>query len=147
MKRKNWSLHLGLAALVATLLASSGCTTTGVGSGNVNTALEPVHIEKGMSAEDLLAAIGEPNEIRAATPAVEGTEIWVYRKVNENVALVLSGTVETPGFNPITGLPSPTIDNVYTPETSRYKEETLFLMVNGVMTAWKVQREESVHLN
>lgn len=145
-RERNFKLAM-LAVIAGWLFFLTACTTTEGGSGkSVKAREEPVEIHKGMLAEDLIAQLGEPDEIRETTPPAEGTEIWVYRKVDENVALVLSGTTETPGMD-IGGVPMTITDNVYTPATSRYVEETLFLMVDGVMTAWKVRRSEQSHLN
>lgn len=123
-----------------------GCSTTDTAAGDGRELKAPVEITKGMAAEDLIAVLGEPYEIREATPPTEGTEIWVYRKVAENVSLVVSGTVETPGMD-IGGVQMTITDNVYTPATTRAVEETLFLMVEGVMIAWKVERDHMERLD
>ncbi|MDQ8199629.1 hypothetical protein QEH56_15810 [Pelagicoccus enzymogenes] len=144
MSPNTYARFFQFAALAATSILLVGCETTGAAGGRA--LAEPVELRKGMAAVDLLAALGEPDEIRPATPPVEGTEIWVYRKVNENVSLVVSGTVETPGME-VGGVQMTITDNVYTPATERSVEETLFLIVDGVMTAWKVRRENMERLN
>lgn len=131
--------------LLAAAFGLSACETTESGK-EIDPKSAPVEIQKGMTAEDLVAAIGEPDEVREATPPVEGTEIWVYQKVDESVSLVLSGTTQTPGMD-IGGVQMTITDNVYTPSTSRYVEETQFLMVDGIMIAWKVRKNENTRLN
>ncbi|MBK1878160.1 hypothetical protein [Pelagicoccus mobilis] len=129
-----------------TIVLLVGCLTTDFGGSGSSEVSEPVEIYKGMKAEDLLAALGEPFEVREATPPTDGTEIWVYRKVSENVALAVSGMVETPGPE-VGGVRMTITDAVYTPSSTRSVEETLFLMADGVMVAWKIQRESSERLN
>ncbi|MDQ8181448.1 hypothetical protein [Pelagicoccus sp. SDUM812005] len=146
MKQFPWIPVAALGAFFAFGLALSACSTTGSSSGLGSEVAEPVEIYKGMEAADLWAALGKPYEVRPTTPPVEGSEIWVYRKVSENVSLVVTGTVETPGME-VGGVQMTITDNVYTPATTRRVEETLFLMVDGVMTAWKVAREGSERLN
>lgn len=145
MKRP--SAHFLLAAIASVFAGFlfGGCSTTESAAGK-EVAEAPVAIEKGMSGADLVAALGEPDFVRPAEPPVDGTEIWVYRKRNVDSTLILSGTKETPYIDPITGQARPIIDNVYSNATTSRVEDTLFLMVDGVMTAWKVERSENVKL-
>ncbi len=146
MKESNLSKSCGLAALIFLLLSVTACSTTESSKGEGSEVIAAVEIYKGMEAADLLAALGDPYEIRSPKTPVEGTEIWVYRKVSEYVSLVVSGAVERPGMN-IGGIPLTIKDDIYTPATTRRVEETQFLMVHGIVTAWKVDREGSDRLN
>lgn len=142
MNTASHSSLFAVLAMLAALWGASACSTTGVAPGQGKKVNEPIQISKGMEAVDLIAALGEPDEVLEATPAVEGTEIWVYRKVSENVSLVVSGIVETPALD-LGGIPMTVKDAVYSPSRTRQVQETQFLMVNGIMTAWKVHREGS----
>ncbi|MBC2607043.1 hypothetical protein [Pelagicoccus albus] len=140
MKIERISRLAAAVFLIGLSFVMAACDTTGASGAAGKSVEEPVVITKGMEASDLLSVLGEPFEIRPASPEVEGTEIWVYRKVDENVQMVVSGTVETPGMD-IGGVPMTITDAVYTPATTRTVEETLFLIVDGVLVAWKVQRD------
>lgn len=142
MKTKSTPCLFPLLLLVVGLFGLYGCNSTEAGR-EVSQAPQ-VPIFKGMAGEDLVAAIGKPDEIKPSKPPVEGMEIWVYRKMSVWHSMVVSGTKETPFFDPITGQYRPIMDEEFSKETRRYTEETQFLIVDGVMTAWKVLRDVDV---
>lgn len=136
--------------LLAGAFAAGGCesaSSTLAGEGRKITQDSPVEVTKGMPAADLLAELGEPDEIRPAEPAVEGAEVWVYRRNASNVDMKITGTKETPHYDPITGAYQPIIDPIYQAQTSTVREEIVILMVEGAVEAWKVNRRADKNFN
>lgn len=130
-------------AIAAISLVLSGCASTSTAVGKPIAAPTKIVIAKGMPVSELIAAIGEPKEITPTNPPQEGFEVWVYEKSATTVTAVTTGMKETPYFNPITGIYSPILEPVIGRSQTTQEETTRFLVAEGKVLAWKVDREQS----
>ena len=153
MKTK-FLLSCGLLALLCSVaLAAENPTPAGAGQGADKTdPAKPAKkrpIEKGMTAEELLATAGKPAEIKPMTAPDPATKVeqWIYRrKLRENSVPVATGqhTVQTFGGMGVGGgtniVETPVID--YSQKIVTIYQVTALLMVNGKLEIAKQWAEQ-----
>lgn len=106
-------------------------------------------LARGLSADDVRAAWGEPAEIRPFT--VPGgtlpSEIWIYRRfVTDRERQVIIGTHEVPATNPRTGQATTIDEPDYAPEVTTVTEIVELLFVDRRLTEWKSRREAQTRI-
>lgn len=126
-----------LSVLVA--LVFVGCETTEVSRSN-----EPFVVEKGMSVEDLVEGLGEPDEV-VPYGDQEGAELWVYLKERTDSNMVSTEMKEIPFIDPVTGVEGTQLQNVMSPEITISRTKTVFLVVERIVAAWKVEEKADSH--
>ena len=137
---------LTLVTLACGLALLGGCESTSTGVGKKLSQPEQVAITKGMDAEELLAALGEPISVEQVDAERPGIEIWTYAKENSQVQLVTTGMRETPYIDPISGVETTIKDPILSPMRTSVEEKTKFLVADGKVVSWKVERDESSYI-
>lgn len=144
---KPWMRHsptLVLTSLLTLLAGCAGTTESGVPSKQsapASAATEQTPFDTivvGMTAVEIKALVGAPQEIKPYKPGDLQNEIWVYDHfISEQVRLVSVGTQELPLMNPITGVMGTTKEDIMTEERVRISEIIEMLMVDGRLAAVK----------
>ena len=127
---------LPLLPLIATLsLLLPSCASRSASRLGAEVEPGPVLVEKGMPAADLLAALGEPEDIASPDAANDKVEVWRYRQARFTVEDRTAEAMEQ------AGLTSAGIMGAPLRMTQRSEVITEFLIVEGVVVSWK-QRVE-----
>ena len=126
-------------------LGLAGCETTSNANKALNATDIPIVITKGMSADELKAALGDPDDISPFKDN-EGAEVWTYRKIDKTVDMVVTGTKDVPYVDPFTGEQKMLQESVLNPETRTTETETKFLVVFGKVAAWNTNQKSSRHI-
>lgn len=132
---------LVLGALLPWFSACETLTADGTGQAapaNGTTAKPYASLMKGMTAAQVRARVGEPDEIKPFKGGELRSEVWVYQQLVSNVTRpVTVRTEERPAINPLTGqsitVPEPVVDH----EIIRVTEITELLMIEGQLIEWK----------
>ena len=100
-------------------------------------------LQKGQSAAQVRALLGEPEEIKPLKLVGLAGEVWVYRrKISEVDQPAPLGSREVPVTNPITGVTSTTTEPVYQIQTVTVSETVELLLVEQRLTEWKTRRQD-----
>ena len=127
-------------SLLALTFSFVGCKSTEV-SKKENEKI-PVMITKGMTSAQLQQLIGKPKRIRTVEDPAGKTEIWEYSHTEKTATrLAQTGQTMTPYIDPITGRQSVVIDETLTPQTETTTEILEILIQNGLVLAWKQEKE------
>ncbi len=104
-------------------------------------------IEVGMPVEALVELIGEPDSVRPyGNEEVEGVELWIYEQKDSDTEMVSTDMEERLYIDPITGEERTVFENIMSPEVTVRSTTTIFLIAEGAVRAWKVEREEDSFL-
>jgi hypothetical protein len=145
MKHRRAITLLGLGTL---LFAFTACETT---PATATASPDPTAVEaqrppvkKGMTAEEVLAALGEPNARRPIDdPRVAEGEEWLYRSRSEShVGSAAVSINETFYIDPITGEDKVILDPVTGSEIYVVEREVRLYIIDGVLAGWKVDSVE-----
>jgi hypothetical protein len=122
----------------------SGCETpptAGTGPAapaQATTANPSESLQKGMTAAQVRACLGEPDEIKPLGGGELRSEVWVYRRFVSNVTRpVMVTTEEVPYINPITGQSTTIPEPVISHELISTSMLTELLMIEGRLFEWK----------
>lgn len=130
-------------------LALSGCNTeTGAGPAPGPPPAAFAALQKGQTAAQVRALLGEPVESKPYPAGGLVGEVWVYhRKISERDQEVPIGSREVPVTNPLTGVTSMANEPVYATQTITVIETVELLMVEQRLIEWKSHRlpESRIH--
>ena len=125
----------------------SGCASTpAAGAGPVAPAKTTTAVQanpldalkKGMTAQQVRACVGVPDQINPFKSGELPSEVWVYsRVISEEARPMAVGTREVPSFNPMTGVSGTVTEQVIGNEFIKYSEITELLMIDGRLIEWK----------
>lgn len=126
----------GLALLA---LGLTGCSTGPSAATTPGTPPDPWRtLTKGMTATQVRAALGKPDEVRPMASTNYTAEVWTYRRtIVVDVGYVPMQTQDLPATNPMTGQPITVQNPVYTQETKKVAEELQLLLVDGQLVSLK----------
>lgn len=100
-------------------------------------------LSKGMTREQVRAAIGAPQEARPEDVPIEAAEIWLYRRTKDVVRQKVVGTQDTPVVDPFTGqtrmVPAP----VYGMETTTIIQELNLFWEKDALVRWKSETSQA----
>ena len=100
-----------------------------------------VVLQKNLSAAQVKALVGEPDEIRPFKADGLPSEVWVYRrKISETVLQVPIGSRNVPATNPITGQAITIIESVYENQLEMVIETVELLLIGQRVIEWKRSR-------
>jgi hypothetical protein len=124
------ALFIG-AAVVA---APTPSTTTA--SQKARKATTPLDI--GMTTEEILAAVGKPQEVKPMAKHEGKAEVWTYRRViGHDVAQIASGTRDVPAFVGDVHNLGTMKEIIYTPVRRTKYRVTALLIYEGRLTSAK----------
>jgi hypothetical protein len=91
-----------------------------------------------MPAEEVRAALGEPEQIKPMKGHESEAVVWIYHfRVPGPVRQVQSGQIEYQRPNPLTGQMETLSEPVYSTEQTFIDQQVELLIFNGVLTEWK----------
>lgn len=151
MKMRTLLIGLGATMLAATLgNARAEPTRSRGGAADARASGPAKQLEKGMTAEGIIALIGKPAEVRAMDVPEGKAEVWTYRRLlNEQVRQNAASVTMVPAFKGMNG-DGPIIGD--TPELNYHLEHvrdyqvTSLLMFDGklVVGRQRIQREHTI---
>ncbi len=95
-------------------------------------------LQKGMTAGEVRAILGEPDEIKPFKSPDIGVNVWTYRRIVRGPERqVITGTRDIPAVNPITGLPITMQEPIYGQEVTFLHETIELLMQGDTLLEWK----------
>lgn len=130
------------SVVTAVSFALSGCDTTSSVS-----QPPPVTITKGMPVTSLVELLGEPDSKEPYKEDLDNVELWVYTREDVNTDMISTDLEEQLYIDPISGAERTVYNNVMSPETRTTETRTLFLIVEGKVQAWKVEKSEQAIVN
>lgn len=110
-------------------------------------------LQKGMTADEIVALIGKPDKIEPMKTAEGKAEAWTYRrKIDTMVTQVPTHTIDITAFNgmPSAGSLSGTVQTptlAYSMETTTTYQVTSLLIYDGKLVVAKQWREREKNLN
>ena len=138
--------HGGILVLGALLPWFSGCANTPASGAGPATSPKETNarpnpfeaVKKGMTAEQVRALVGKPEQIKPFKDGELHSEVWVYQRViSEEARMVAVTTQEIPVTNPLTGQTSLVAEPVMSHEFIKVSEITELLMIDGRLIEWK----------
>lgn len=118
-----------------------GCNTT-----TEVTDAAPIVIKQGMLASDLVSLLGEPEGVEPYGDEGSLAELWVYKEEDVDTKMVATELKERIYIDPLSGAERTVYESIMSPETKVFEKKTVFLIVEGKVSAWKVQNEERSYI-
>jgi len=99
---------------------------------------EPFVVQRGTTAEEIIAVLGEPDIRKPVNEYSVDTEIWVYQRVmGGDTEMIITGTEERPIYDPIRRQVFMVEFPVYQPSVTANIEVTEILMFKGQVYSWE----------
>lgn len=99
-------------------------------------------LQKGMTAPQVKALLGEPVEVKPFESEGIANEIWIYtRSFPGPTRQTAAEMVDVPYVDPISGVAGNLKTPFYRLEKSLVTETTRLLLIRGVLVEWNQQRE------
>jgi len=110
----------------------AGSAPTGSGGASLDA------LRKGMTATEVRAVLGNPDEIKPFKSPDIGVYVWTYRRVVRGPERqVITGTRDIPAINPITGQSITMQEPIYAQEITYFHETIDLLMQRDALLEWK----------
>ena len=138
--------------IIATILMATACTTTDPAAPASETASsvkkKPTEIVRGMTQEEILAILGEPEKKEVATTEDVTRENWHYTFiVRRGVDMVQTDTRMVPYIDPLSGEMREIPEAILSPQSTVIKQSIQLLFEGGLVISWKSQITEDVGYN
>lgn len=140
-------LVIAIAAAFGSCSSLSAGKGTSSGTAEVSAGEEKLArpmLEQGMSAEEIVKAIGRPNAVQPMRKSEGRAEVWVYRRVIDRTSMqVQTGVREVPAFvGPSSGTSMGMVtEPVWGMEHRTVYQLTRLLLFDGKLVSWTQTRE------
>jgi len=125
------------ALLSASVLLLAGCETTKVEPKKSEAITEPFSVKRGTLSAELIANLGEPDEIAPLAEYSVEAMVWVYkRKIGAESRMVLAGTRDVRYFDPETNQTISIPEPIMSPEVTHTHEITKIIVVRDRVVSW-----------
>lgn len=123
----------------ATILLLTGCETTKAAQEpKISEVLkEPFAVKRGTLSAELIANLGEPDEIAPLADYSVEAMVWVYkRKIGAESRMVLAGTRDVRYYDPQTKQTVSIPEPIMSPEVTHTHEITKIIVVRDRVVSW-----------
>ena len=139
-----------IIGIVVTILIATACTTSETVAPTPETAspvkTDSARISRGMTQEEVLKILGEPEKKEVASTADATLEIWHYAfVVGQTTEMVQTDTRMTHYSDPVTGVERDIPEPVMSPQTTVIKQTIQLMFENGLVVTWKNQTVKKVN--
>lgn len=100
-------------------------------------------LKKGMSANEVVALLGQPSERKQEQVTPVHVEVWTYIIVSTEQREVAISTRDVPYIDPFSGAQKTMKEPVYAQETTKTTLKVDLLVIEDRLIEWKVKKDVS----
>ena len=131
----------------ATLLAT-GCESTKATPKKSENLTEPFSIKRGTLSAELIANLGEPDDIHPVAEYSVEAMVWVYeRKIGSESRMVLSGTRDVRYYDPDTKQTISIPEPIMSAEITYTNEVTEIIVVRDRVVSWSRSTDKDSNID
>lgn len=120
-----------ILTIIALAFSLFGCETT------TQTEEEAVTLTKGMTTDEIVAAMGDPIEIIPTNIYQGRGEAWTFKKIITTTSQTASHTIEIPYIDPITQERKIINEPVLEMHATKHRFLTTLYVLDGKLIGWK----------